>query len=514
MEVLNPNDFADRYAARYAGRYNDSIQDSDLKHVESTLSMSSDDISLETSSSIDSAFTSSSSLDQLVFRSDSPSYGTFEDSKLLEGTDLPSEKILVRRVYYLAACYCVMFMGYGTAQNQLTNIFPSLGNISLVIFYGSGAVSAWFCGAIVTLIGEKIVMIIAALITAGFLGAAIPGIPWLFLAMSACAGFVSGPLWVAQGSYLGKSTSRYPQAIGRFNAAFGMVYNVNGILGNLTVAGITTFQLLRNPNGGSGLSGSTNLIILGILAGMVALSSVLFIFLRQPPILDSDERIMNPNFPVQKQSRVAKGLFTVGKNIAEMAKLLIDRKMLFLLSYIFYVGFSPAFLWGGLAPIFKSALPAAHLPLPWVFVTYASATLSSSFLWGRLWDKWGWKPLLAINAFLQVAAMVLVPVGWWFRSIIPFFFAAFIMGANETLIGTVSTATLLKYFPDQPAAAFSVCRFLVSTGTLLCFVTMTLVKDMFYITQAIICASFLISSVLYIIKFREPDHSIEATTSV
>jgi predicted MFS family arabinose efflux permease len=126
---------------------------------------------------------------------------------------------------------------------------------------------------------------------------------------------------------------------------------------------------------------------------------------------------------------------------------------------MFYLGFFVTFTWGILPKFLKLET------IPWVFVGYGVALFTGSFGSGRIFDQFGWKPLLIANVVLKAITFIAVPYGYTQNIVWPFFIAAFCLGWCESLQNCVQQSTFMRYFSDNINPILSIFRCATGAGT-------------------------------------------------
>lgn len=136
-----------------------------------------------------------------------------------------------------------------------------------------------------------------------------------------------------------------------------------------------------------------------------------------------------------------------------MFQLLGTNKMLLHLPYYCFLGLSVTLFWGPVPAVITAKFGVKILPF--VFVAYGAGQLIGAFTYGKIYDLKGWMPLAITNIFILTAEYILIPVGDYTDSEIPFFFAAFFHGQCEALVNALILCSMMELFPNQVSSASS-----------------------------------------------------------
>lgn len=339
------------------------------------------------------------------------------------------------KLYYLSACFLCFFAAFLPAQSLITTVFETKGFWGLFTLYIAFSVSAFYATPVIKILGVRRVLFIASCVNVAFIGTCIPAyaykdkVGWLFFLACGSFGLAGAPLWVSQGIYLSRLTQHHPEVVGHFNGTFLGIFFTAAIIGNVitSIVGYTFTTLPIVPI-------FTCLLIVAIGA------AVLFHFLPEPPV----PIISDP--PVREL-------------YSSMLKMTRDKGILLMSPYYLYLGIACTFAWG----VVPKLLPDTRLVSP-VAAVYGLGTLSSSFISGRVYDRYGWKPLAIANFVIVIIGFLGVTIAYKQNQTWIFFITSILFGAFEALANTLALSVIMQTFTSNSATAFFFYRLFTGFG--------------------------------------------------
>ncbi|KAJ3189772.1 DUF895 domain membrane protein [Gaertneriomyces sp. JEL0708] len=274
---------------------------------------------------------------------------------------------------YLGGTFCILFTAFNVGQTFLTVLYPNVGTYTLGILYGFFAVGALIAPKVGERVGVKWGMAIGAAGIVLFVGILTTGIRVLVLLVAAVVGFGSGCLWINQGVWLSRLSSRAsgggsaPSSAGFFTGLFFTVCNLNGIFGNALA--IVLLEM--------GLGIKT------MIWGMFAVALIGFVMM-----LFAD--------PMTKEK-------SANESGGERDRSLWDE-----LRGV-WKGCNLAFAFGRLPNLIPKAVDGSSgTQVAQVFLCYGILQCAFSFINGTIYDRWGAKPLLITLCTTGCTAYILL----------------------------------------------------------------------------------------------------------
>ncbi|KAJ1561007.1 hypothetical protein HK096_006348, partial [Nowakowskiella sp. JEL0078] len=161
--------------------------------------------------------------------------------------------------------------------------------------------------------------------------------------------------------------------------------------------------------------------------------------------------------------------------IKEIRKIAFENRTLFLLTYMFTQGSNMSF---------SFTVTPSYVPLSWdhtskslllaeIFFCYGSASMLLSLVIGKVYDRFGWKPLVLLNLTIMLLAMLFLIGGQEIfydqiddNTLTNILFAVGLMfGASDTASNSLLNIALSN-FGESAAPAFGVYRILYCVGTI------------------------------------------------
>jgi MFS family permease len=284
----------------------------------------------------------------------------------------------------------------------------------------------------------------------GWVAAQIVVVPTVLFIMSGLIGFGAAILWVAQGTFLTKNSTK--ETLGRNSGIFFGFYQMNQVIGNLIAAAI----LSRNH---SNTQNPAPLFILFTVTS--AISCLAFFLIKSAP---KDQTMIEP--PLYHVNILTR--------ITDMWRTLKDRNFLLLVLIIAYSGFSTSFFSGS----FTKEL--GRFLLNYVMIFFGVADALGSFLFGKVIDVLGRKPILILaTAMVMVSTILLLAIN---REILQqrttfYYICAVMFGLGDAGVFTVLYATVGNLFASRVETAFGTFRLVQALTTGIAFVVFLYVED-------------------------------------
>jgi len=208
---------------------------------------------------------------------------------------------------------------------------------------------------------------------------------------------------------------------------FWAIFQSSGVVGNILAAIIVNY-----------LDKSNNTLLFIVLASFGIISLISFAFLRAP------ERVGEV-----KPRKI---------ELTETIKLFADKRMLILLPTMIYSGFSQSFAFSKLPQAMGKDL------IGWVMACFGFSDTIASFVFGRLADKFGKKPVIIIATVFALFGYILSifvvnEPKWWF------FIILISLGIADAGYNTTLFATIGYFFGEKVEAAFALLQGMRAAST-------------------------------------------------
>jgi MFS family permease len=339
----------------------------------------------------------------------------FEDSERHNMTTL--------RVIYVAVLYTLIFTGYYFIAGFLNIVYPNEAFISFAIFYGAYAVSSLIAPFIIARFGHKIPLIVSSLSFLAFIASASSSIVYLMLIGSGICGIGNSVIWIVQGVYLSDKS----ELIGTFYGIFSLnliVGNLIALIVLLTSAWIRQIMWIMMIPTGIGVVMSFFAIFDGKVGTSPDTSSSLSLFQSLRDVFTTPFR--------SKSKRLGYLL------ILTMAYQAISLNVTYqiLPKRVVVSAHNDTHL----ASIYSSIM----------YVAYGVSAAISSFIWGKLYDRFGWRSNAIPYLILEVGCLTGIvllghfsgPTGIWI--LVGFVRGIIDYGVNNILNSIISN----EYAPE------------------------------------------------------------------
>lgn len=361
------------------------------------------------------------------------------------------ERVGFINVIILGVSFCLLFIAFSATQNLQTNLNGNMGFESLAILYFVFAGTNFFSPFIVTLVGEKVGLLIGAVCYCTFIAANMRLITPVYLGASAVIGFGAAVLWTAQGAMVIRSAP--PAKLGAYNGLFFGIFQWSQILGNLLVGILMS-------------KGISNYILFLILTIIGSTSIVGILFLRRPKAP-----------PTQTGEPFS-------KRILQTFSVTFTKQMALLYMTMIYSGVSQTYFFG----VFPKTRPQHQLG--YIMTAFGAADVLGSLVAGYVSDKIGRVPIIITCALSMTAGAVLfflqfplhiLPEAEYLSYVI-----AVLLGIADSGFNTQIYATLGVVFPDRVEAAVGAYKFFQAGSTAVLFLLGPHVSHTFYFVVAMV----------------------------
>ena len=160
----------------------------------------------------------------------------------------------------------------------MMHLQQNLGYYTLCIIYGMLAISNWLAPSIIVLLGNRLTMIISALLYTLYIASLIYPNVWTILVASVFVGFGAGTLWTAQGAYLVENSNE--NTSGRNSGIFWALLQASLFIGNIFV--YIYLSVSSDEGEGLKLTRTQSMIIFSVLTCFCALGTLSVVALRKP----------------------------------------------------------------------------------------------------------------------------------------------------------------------------------------------------------------------------------------
>lgn len=333
-------------------------------------------------------------------------------------------------VFYLGVVFCLLFTAFNLASSYQTSIYPDDGALSLAVLYGAYGVGSAVASTVEPVTGVRL----ALWASSAFYGLwMLPIGDRIFrIVTSGLLGLASSVLWVHQAVWLARMAERVPEQAGFLNGVFILLLNGSLILGNV-------LALVVDKAGGS------IRMLLWVLVGVAYTATGLMSFIA----------------PVREQRPEERLSFSA--QMSQMGRVSVRPTMLLLIPVMTFHGFARSFTYGWLGK--ESGVEW----IPIVFLAYGITSAVAGPAFGRIFDRVGWKPLVACHLIFSVGhygsfaaainsqgsrvTYLLVSSGGFY-------------GIADAALLTLITMIILQHFPEQETSpGFAIYNLVYCVGT-------------------------------------------------
>lgn len=386
------------------------------------------------------------------------------------------------KVIYLGICFLCLFTAYSTAQAFITPLHKGVGFITLALVYGFFAATSLVSPMILHRVGLKAGMVFAGLSYSSFIFCASipPEITEVPLLITACLVGLSGAcLWLAQGMYISQIVQHTgPETKGFVVGIFFAIHGFSSVVGAIITSLMT----------GIGVDPFTMMKILG---GVGLLSAIMFLLVPKVPPVKGDVELDTTGEKSEAATTKPSRPVSVKEVVTAPFK---SRNVLCLTMSFISQGTGQTFSFA----VFTSLIPVSELA--YVLVMFGLLSLTTS-LWGRLYDRRGWKPLVYLDVFMLFSGIAACWViqrnaidGNWLR-----YLAAACLGTSNSCDVAICGASILRVVPSEDpqlsTAVWALYR-LLQCGTAMIMLLLNLTVP-FDVIAIITCCSYLMLLVAF-----------------
>ena len=363
------------------------------------------------------------------------------------------EKQRKRNVAWLGVGFLVLFTAFNVAYSQMTSFYPDQGFYAITIsnaLFGIGSLVAPSIakplGVVQTIALGSITYVLVVLSLNLNDG-------WLAVAINGLNGFGGGMLWIPQGYYvtmMAKNEFGDTDQVGYLSGLFFALFNANGIIGN----GITLLALLV-------------VSIRTVVWILVGVGFCGFVIISLTP--DFDGRRALCKFGKSRRPTVLLKEGEQGNTLRDRVRELWDtarqKRMMLLLVSMLHAGWTTSVSFGVLATL----TPGNIDDVAWVFLAYSCAGASSSFVWGKLYDRFGpaypnyGHGLVAVLGYLVAVIIAANDYPWRYVII-----AGALHGLTDAGGSAIANMSISTMFGPKSPPAFALYRLVFGIGASLC----------------------------------------------
>ena len=394
---------------------------------------------------------------------------------------IPSPRVLERRVRALGCCFFLLFFSYISIQQLQSSINGDLGyycNLSAYLVFAVSAVTApYFISRFNSSLG--LLLGCSALAYVFTMTQNIVVFPGPFMASCAVVGATAGTLWVGQGAYVAACAVAVALATGealtdassRLNGIFFAAFQFSGCLGGTFAALLLMF------------AGPGALTLLFSILSSIGFCAMLMFCCLLDPGAPGQKVFAFPSCgfkPTPRVISISTSATPVPTPLVFIKFLCGSRRLMTVLPLLFSMG---AFQAVGFATLTASLVaPALGLSVvSWMGVVYYFSSFVSTSVASTLAQlpRIGRRWILAVVGFIWVAcigAMLAWESVWpstGAGAVLPpqqiaypiLFLFAIVLGSGDGVFFSMISATLQTWFPNESAFAYAALRSSASLGT-------------------------------------------------
>ncbi|RZF42182.1 hypothetical protein LSTR_LSTR004331 [Laodelphax striatellus] len=377
----------------------------------------------------------------------------------------------IQNVIYLGVCFLVLFAADYTVTNMQKTLISSIhdenpdftveGYTSLGLTYTVFSLSLWFGPSIVSVLGIRSSMAVAAFFYTLYILAFNVEEAWAIYTVVVFGGVAGGILWTAEGNYLVLNSD--PQTISRNVSIFWAFLQSSSLFGNLF-----TFYQFR---GKSIIDGNTRRLVIYILGALAGVSCIMFLFLR--PVKTRASSVMNQ----QMKEGPLKEFFKTWS--------LFKSKNMLILNIIFcYTGLQHAFIYAIYSPSIGFTgsfgnISKQLVPLSGIFISLGEVVggclqiIFNGFIGKLKYKRIG---IIILGLMMQFCAFIIIFLNLpnnsvfgetSFNTIIEpsavlAMLCSFLLGLGDSCLNTQNYSIIAVIFPEDSAQSSALYKFIKS----------------------------------------------------
>ncbi|XP_039278867.1 uncharacterized protein LOC111053133 [Nilaparvata lugens] len=366
----------------------------------------------------------------------------------------------IQNVIYLGVCFLVLFAADYTVTNMQKTLISSIhdenpdftveGYTSLGLTYTVFSLSLWFGPSLVSVLGIRTSMAVAAFFYTLYILAFNVEEAWAIYTVVVFGGIAGGILWTAEGNYLVLNSD--PQTISR-NISFWKFVHVLPIRGK------------------SIIDGPTRRLVIYILGALAGVSSIMFLFLR--PVKSRTPSVMNQ----QMKEGPLKEFFKTWS--------LFKSKNMLILNIIFcYTGLQHAFIYAIYSPSigFTGAfgnISKQLVPLSGIFISLGEVVGGClQIIFNSCIGKLKYKRIgiIILGLMMQFCAFIIIFLNLPDNSVfgetsdsaiietsaVLAMLCSFLLGLGDSCLNTQNYSIIAVIFPEDSAQSSALYKFIKS----------------------------------------------------
>jgi MFS family permease len=380
-------------------------------------------------------------------------------------------------IAYLAITYALIFTGYYTSAGFLTILYPNYAFISFAIFFAMYAISSSIAPYIISRVNIRLAICVSAFSFTLYVGFSSSKMVTLLLIGSAITGGFNGIIWLSQGVWMLK----YPEDIrGTLIGWFFGIFSSNIIIGNLLAIIVLIINITVQD-------------VIFIMTGITCLGFIMSIFI--PPFSCNtckkpENQTQTPLLGMLKDVftiiTINKGYLLIPLYITQSMDLNITFQIL---TRLLIINANNNTLEAG---VYNGA----------IYLAYGVGAIVFAICWGKIFDKFGWKPVMFSYLGLQMGClmgMILLakfsargPLGLWI-------ILSTCKGIIDNATNTIINISISNTFQQKANLMFAFYRFTYAIGYV-CFSLMVgyvsyewvLLTDGLLVILSVVCYCFFV----------------------
>lgn len=317
--------------------------------------------------------------------------------------------------------YTLIFTGYYVVNGFLTLIYPAEAFIGFAIFYAVYALFSLVTPYIFWKINLKVSLICSSLTFLVYVGLTSSKIGYLMLLGSGICGLGNAMIWMSQGQWMVKfpDDNTKSSLMGLFWGIFYACVLIGNIIG--LIALIT--------------SSSSIDIMMWSMIGVTGIGFIMTFFVKiestEVPIDNQFIQMLKDVFTIIK---IKKGYFLIPMFLTQAIALNVTYQTM------------PGLIANNSSGQDKNIYTAA------IFINYGATAMIAAICWGKIHNKFGWKPLIYSYMILELSSLVGIlllglfnssgPLGYWI--IIGFF-----RGITDNALNTIINVSIVSRYTTQ-----------------------------------------------------------------
>lgn len=391
------------------------------------------------------------------------------------------------KTIYFSLTYCLIFTGYYVSLTFVSIKYPNYSFIGFALLYTTYSIGSLLAPSIGGKLGVKNSIILSSFFYIFYIFTINIDNVILYLCASILTGFSAGLIWLHQGIWITKIAENNNTKTGLFQGIFYSIFNFNNIIGN--ILGLILLYV--------GISINDMLWYMMCVTGLGILMSFFISNLPTSVILSKDQLYSTFNKRLKAVINVAKI-----KEIRMLMPIMAYQSSGICLTFQIL----PKLIFKSSKFISDDKDLAGRFNM-YAFLTYGISSSIFAFLWGRIFDRYGWKWIYIPLFSMEIICLIMYILFDHYK-IHPYFwiFVASFRGIIDYGINSLLCCSISKYYIKQSTSIYGLYRCLYA----LFYIPISILTGIFEFQWIILLTLILMitSTMTYILFILHPKETV------